>query len=159
MAAFDHRVADAVLALTGHDPGLILTGSAALIVLAYVVRFFAIAQGAADSALGRIAPSVPMAARSLGSTAGGALRAVYLPMIRGSVGMALLIVFVDCVKELPATLLLRPFSFETLATRTYDKASAENLADAAPAAILVTLVGMAAVALLARASRGGDGAT
>jgi iron(III) transport system permease protein len=153
VAAFDHWLADAVLALTGHDPGLILTGSAALLVLAYVVRFFAVAQGAADAAFGRVAPSLPMAARSLGQGMGGVLRRVYLPMMRGSVGMALLIVFVDCVKELPATLLLRPFNFDTLATRVYDKANLENLGEAAPAAILVIAVGLVAVALLARASR------
>ncbi|MDO9526390.1 MAG: iron ABC transporter permease, partial [Gemmobacter sp.] len=156
MAAFDHRVADAILALTGTDPGLILTGSASLIVFAYVVRFFAIAQGATDSALGRIAPSLPMAARSLGRSAGGTLLSVHLPMMRGSVGLALLIVFVDCVKELPATLLLRPFNYDTLATRVHEKASVENLGEAAPAAILVSLVGLAAVLLMARASRKGD---
>lgn len=157
MAAFDHRLADAILAVTGHDPGLLLTGSASLIVIAYVVRFFAIAQGAADTAMGRIAPSLPMAARSLGRTAGGALRSIHLPMMRGSVGVALLIVFVDCVKELPATLLLRPFNYDTLATRVYEKASTENLSEAAPAAVLVILVGLAAVVLLARASRPGAG--
>ena len=156
MAAFDHRLADAILALTGHDPGLILTGSASLIVLAYVVRFFAIAQGASDSAMGRIAPSLPLAARALGRTAGGTLRAVHLPMIRGSIGVALLIVFVDCVKELPATLLLRPFNYNTLATRVYEKASLENLSEAAPAALLVMAVGIVAMLLLARATRSGD---
>lgn len=154
LAALDHRVADAILAVTGHDPGLILTGSAAAIVLAYTVRFFGIAQGAVDSAFGRVSPSLPMAARSLGRTAGGTLREVYLPLMRGSVGTALLVVFVDCVKELPATLLLRPFNYDTLATRVHEKASLENLGDAAPAAILVMLVGLAAVALLARTNRG-----
>ena len=155
IAAFDHKLADAVLALTGTDPGLLLTGSASLIVLAWVVRFFAIAQGAADSALGRIAPSLPLAARALGRSPGGVLRAVHLPMIRGSVGVALLIVFVDCVKELPATLLLRPFGFDTLATRVYDKASTEALAEAAPAAMLVIAVSLVAVALVARGTREG----
>jgi len=154
LAALDHRVADLWLALTGSDPGLILTGSAAAIVIAYVVRFFAIAQGAADTAFGRISPSLPMAARSLGRTAGGALGAVYLPLMRGSVASALLLVFVDCVKELPATMLLRPFNYETLATRVHEKASLENLADAAPAALLVMAVGLMAVALLARANLG-----
>jgi iron(III) transport system permease protein len=150
LAAFDNRLADAVLKLTGHDPGLILTGSAAAIVLAYVVRFFAIAQGAADAAFGRVAPSLPMAARSLGRGAGGVLREIYLPLLRGSVVTALLLVFVDCVKELPATLLLRPFNFDTLATRVHEKASLENLGDAAPPAILVIGVGLLAVLLLAR---------
>ena len=157
VAALDHRIADAVLALTGTDPGLILTGSASLVVLAWIVRFFAIAQGAADSAMGRIAPSLPMAARSLGRGPGGVLRAVHLPMIRGSVGVALLIVFVDCVKELPATLLLRPFGFDTLATRVYDKASTEALGEAAPAALLVVAVSLVAVALVARSTREGAG--
>ncbi|MEZ5778498.1 MAG: iron ABC transporter permease [Paracoccaceae bacterium] len=152
VAAFDHRVADAVTWLTGRDPGLILTGSAAAIVFAYVVRFFAIAQGAVDSAFGRVSPSLPMAARSLGRTEGGALKAVYLPLMRGSVGTALLLVFVDSVKELPATLLLRPFNYDTLATRVHEKASLENLGDAAPPAVVVIAVGLLAVALLARAN-------
>jgi len=155
VAAFDHRLADAVQALTGTDPGLILTGSASLIVLAYVVRFFAIAQGAADSAMGRIAPSLPLAARSLGLGAGATLWHVHLPLMRGSVGVALLVVFVDCVKELPATLLLRPFGYDTLATRVYEKASTEALSEAAPAAILVMAVSLVAVALLARSTRDG----
>jgi len=86
LAALDNRVADAVLAVTGHDPGLIMTGTAGAIILAYAVRFFGIAQGAVDAAFGRISPTLPMAARSLGRTAGGTLHAVYLPLMRGSVG-------------------------------------------------------------------------
>ena len=153
LAALDHMVADGVLALTGHDPGLILTGSAAALIYAYGVRFFAIAQGAADAALGRIPPSLPMAARSLGRTTGGVLREIHAPLIRGSIATALLLVFVDCVKELPATLLLRPFNFNTLSTRVYEQASLENLEDAAPAAMFVILVGLCAVVALARSSR------
>jgi len=153
LAALDHRVADAVLALTGHDPGLMLTGTSAAIVLAYVVRFFGIGQGAVDAAFGRISPSLPMAARSLGQTAGGALRRVYLPLMRGSVASALLVVFVDCVKELPATLLLRPFNFNTLSTRVYELASLEQLGEAAPAALVVVALGLMAVALLAHGNR------
>lgn len=153
LAALDHRLADAVLALTGYDPGLLLTGTSAAIVLAYVVRFFGIAQGAVDSAFGRISPSLPMAARSLGQTVGGTLRRLYLPLMRGSVASALLVVFVDCVKELPATLLLRPFNFNTLATRVYELSSLERLGEAAPAALVVASLGLAAVALLARAHR------
>ncbi|MDZ7907560.1 MAG: iron ABC transporter permease [Gemmobacter sp.] len=150
LAALDHRLADAVLAITGHDPGLLLTGTAAAIVLAYLVRFFGIAQGAVDSAFGRVSPNLPLAARSLGRGAGGVLREIYLPMMRGSVGTALLVVFVDCVKELPATLLLRPFNFNTLATRVHELASLERLDDAAPAALLVMAVGLVAVAVMAR---------
>ena len=153
LAALDHRLADAVLALTGYEPGLLLTGTAAALVLAYAVRFFGIAQGALDASFGRISPSLPLAARSLGRTAGGTLGAVYLPLMRGSVSTALLVVFVDCVKELPATLLLRPFNFNTLSTRLYELASLERLSEAAPAALVVIAVGLAAVGLLARASR------
>ena len=153
LAALDHRLADAILSVTGHDPGLLLTGTSVAIILAYVVRFFGIAQGAVDAAFGRISPSLPMAARSLGETAGGALRRLYLPLMRGSVASALLVVFVDCVKELPATLLLRPFNFNTLSTRVYELASLERLGEAAPAALVVAALGLAAVALLAHAHR------
>lgn len=153
LAALDHRLADAVLAVTGTDPGLMLTGTVAALILAYGVRFFGIAQGAVDSAFGRISPSLPMAARSLGRSARGALGAVYLPLMRGSVTTALLVVFVDCVKELPATLLLRPFNFNTLSTRLYELVSLERLGEAAPAALLVSAVGLCAVALLARSNR------
>ena len=154
LAALDHRLADALEAMTGADPGLLITGTALALGLAYVVRFFGVAQGAVESAFDRVSPSLPMAARSLGQGAGGALRAVYLPLMRGSVLTALLIVFVDCVKELPATLLLRPFNYNTLSTRVYELASLERLSEAAPAALLVMAVGLAAVAVLARAQRG-----
>ena len=153
LARLDHVLADTVERVTGYDPGLLLTGTAFAVVLAYVVRFFAIAQGAADAAMGRVSPSLPMAARSLGRSAGGALRAVYFPLIRGSVGTALLLVFVDSVKELPATLLLRPFNFNTLSTRVYEQASLEQIGAASPAALLVIGVGLIAVAMLARSSR------
>lgn len=153
MSAADHAIADLVEAVTGHDIGLLMTGSAFAIIYAYAVRFFAIAQGAVDSAFGRVSPSLPMAARSLGQTAGGTLRRVYLPLIRGSVGTALLLVFVDCTKELPATLLLRPFNFNTLATRVYEKASLEQIGNASPAALVVIGVGLSAVLLLAHANR------
>lgn len=153
LAALDHRVADAVLALTGWDPGLMITGTAFALGLAYMVRFFGIAQGAVDAAFGRVSPSLPMAARSLGRSAGGALGAVYLPLMRGSVLTALLVVFVDCVKELPATLLLRPFNYNTLSTRVFELASLERLSEAAPAALVVMGVGLIAVAIVARGAR------
>lgn len=150
LAAVDHRLADGILALTGQDPGLLITGTAFALGLAYMVRFFGIAQGAVDSAFGRISPSLPMAARSLGRSSGGALAAIYLPLMRGSVLTALLVVFVDCVKELPATLILRPFNYDTLSTRVFELASLERLSEAAPAALLVMSVGLLAVAVIAR---------
>ncbi len=153
LAVLDHGLADLVENTTGIDIGLILTGSAFALVLAYTVRFFAIAQGAADAAMGRVSPNLSLAARSLGKDQGQTLRLVYFPMMRASIASALLLVFVDSVKELPATLLLRPFNYDTLATRVHEQASLENLGGAAPAAVLVILVGLCAVALLARANR------
>jgi len=123
------------------------------VILAYFVRFFAIAQGAADTAMERVSPNLSQAARSLGRSKREILVQIFLPLIKGSLGSALVLVFVDCVKELPATMLLRPFNFSTLATRTHDQASLENLPQAAPAALLIILVGLLAVGLLARASR------
>ncbi len=149
--AFDNALADTIEAWFGFDIGLLLTGSAAAVMFAYVVRFFAIPQGAIDSALGRVTPSMDMAARSLGRNSWQTLWEVHVPLIKGSVLVAALLVFVDSVKELPATLILRPFNFDTLATQVYGQASLENLEKAAPAALLVTLAGLLPVILLARA--------
>lgn len=153
VARFDHWLADNLETAFGWDIGLLLTGSASAVILAYLVRFFALGQGAADAAMDRIAPSLPMAARSLGRSPSGTLRSVHLPMIKGSIGTALLLVFVDGVKELPATLLLRPFNFDTLATRVYGQAALERINYAAPPAVLIILVGLIAVVFLARAQR------
>ena len=153
LAAADHALADTVERAFGVDIGLLMTGSAFALVLAYCVRFFAIAQGAADAAMGRVSPNLALAARSLGRNQGQTLGAVYYPLIRASIASALLLVFVDCVKELPATLLLRPFNYDTLATRVHSQASLENIAGATPAALLIILVALCAVGLLARANR------
>ncbi|MDZ7906459.1 MAG: iron ABC transporter permease [Cypionkella sp.] len=153
LAAFDHLLADTVLAATGFDPGLLITGTSAAIILAYALRFFGIAQGAVDSAFGRLSPNLPHAARSLGRTPWGALTSVHMPIMRGSIAAALLVIFVDCVKELPATLMLRPFNFNTLSTRVYELASREHLSEAAPAALIVMTMGLTATLLLARSLR------
>ncbi len=153
LAKLDNSIADGIWSMTGVDIGLIMTGTAFALIFAYCVRFFAIAQGAADAAMGRISPNLPNAARSLGRNHSRVLSDVYVPLMRGSVASAILLVFVDCVKELPATLLLRPFNFDTLATRVHEQASLENLAEATPAALLIVLVGLCAVGLLARANR------
>ncbi len=150
LAAFDQRLADMILAISGHDPGLLITGTSAAIVLAYALRFFGIAQGAIDSAFGRLSPNLPLAARSLGRTPWGMLQSVHLPLMRGSIASALLVVFVDCVKELPATLMLRPFNFNTLSTRVYELASLEHLSEAAPAALIVMAMGLVATLILAK---------
>lgn len=150
LAALDRTIHYASLDLFGVGTGLLLTGSAAAVVFAYVVRFNAIAYGALDSAFARVTPSMDMAARTLGATPGGALRRVHLPMISGSMITAGMLIFVDAVKELPATLILRPFNFSTLATHVYDYASREHLEEAAPAALAIVAVGLAPVAILIR---------
>ena len=153
LAFFDNWLADRIFDLTRYDPGLIFTGTAFAIILAYCVRFFSIAQQTLDGALGRVSPSLPNAARSLGRNKLQVLWEIYRPLISASTAAALLLVFVDCVKELPATMLLRPFNFETLATRVHVQASLEDLPNAAPGAILIVLIGLCAVFFLARVNR------
>ena len=149
-ATFDNWLADTVETATGYDIGLILTGTAAVLIFAYTVRFAAIAHGAIDGALGRITPSMELAARTLGSGRAHVLTRIHVPMIQGSVLTAALLIFVDTAKELPATLLLRPFNFETLATTVYNAASLEQLAEAGPAALAIVMLGLLPVAILAR---------
>lgn len=149
LVPIEHRVADFVQSVTGTDPGLLFTGTGAALVLAYFVRFFAMGQGAVESGLSRVTPSMDMAARTLGQTRGGVTRRVHIPLIRASLATAFVMIFVDTVKELPATLMLRPFDFDTLATRVYSHASREDLEAAAPAALLVTLAGLVPVLILA----------
>ena len=153
LAAFDHAFADLILYLTGADPGLLITGTGVAIVLAYSIRFFALALSSTDSAFERWHPAIGDAARSLGTSPLATVRKVYLPLVKGGLLTAGLLVFVDCVKELPATLLLRPFGFNTLATRTYDFASLEDLSRASSAAVVVILVGLASVVIMAAAFR------
>ncbi|HUF56587.1 MAG TPA: iron ABC transporter permease [Thermohalobaculum sp.] len=153
LAAFDNALADAIEWATGTDIGLLTTGSAAAVVFAYVVRFAAIAFGAIDGAFGRVTPAMELAARTLGAGRGAALARVHLPMIKGSVVTAAILIFVDSAKELPATLLLRPFDFDTLATRIYGAASLEQLGEAAPAALAIIAVGLAPVVILGRTIR------
>lgn len=152
-ATLDNTVADFWLAITGVDPGLLLTGTAGAVILAYSVRFFAISFGSIDAAFGRVTPNMGLAARSLGHSALSSLWHVHLPIIRGSMATASLLIFVDCVKELPATLLLRPFGMDTLATKVYDYASLEDIAGAAPASLLIVSVSLLAVGIMAFNSR------
>ncbi|OUS00666.1 iron ABC transporter permease [Gammaproteobacteria bacterium 42_54_T18] len=130
--------------------GLIFSGSLFILLFAYLVRFLAVALGSVESGLQTIKPSMDDSARSLGFTPIQVLRKVHLPIIRPSLFTALLLVFVDVLKELPATLILRPFNFNTLAVRAYELASDEQLASAAPAAITIVLTGLIPVILLNR---------
>ena len=135
--------------------GLILSGTLFALVFAYVVRFLSVALQSVESGLERIRPSIDESARSLGQSPRGVLRHIHLPMLKGSLLTALLLVFVDVLKELPTTLILRPFNFNTLAVRTYELASDERLADAALPALAIVIIGLLPVILLTRTiSRG-----
>lgn len=143
----DRAFADAVEGL-GFSPGLILTGSVAGLVFAYVARFLTAAYNATHSGLEKIHPTLDAAARSLGAAPRRVLSAIHVPLLRGALASAALIVFIDVMKELPATLLLRPFNFETLATRTYRLASDEKLGEASTAALMIVLLGLIPTILL-----------
>ncbi|OUR67013.1 iron ABC transporter permease [Marinomonas sp. 42_23_T18] len=130
--------------------GLVLSGTLFALLFAYTVRFMAVSLGSIQAGLGKITPSLDAAGRSLGYKPLDVLRKIHIPLMKSSVLTALLIVFVDVLKELPATLILRPFNFNTLAVRAFELASDERLADAAPASLMIVLVGLAPVILLSR---------
>lgn len=130
--------------------GLLLSGTLAALVFAYVVRFLSVSLQTVESGLARIRPSIDESARSLGLRPLAVLRRIHLPMLRGSLATALLLVFVDVLKELPTTLILRPFNFSTLAVRAHELASDERLADAALPALAIVLIGLLPVILMNR---------
>ena len=132
---------------------LLLGGTIATVVYAYGVRFFSIGYHGIESALARISPSMDQSARSLGAAPLEVLGRVHWPLLRPSLAAAGLLVTVDCLKELPATLVLRPFDFDTLAVAAYHFAADERLAEAAPPSLLIVLLGLVPVLLLSRASQ------
>jgi iron(III) transport system permease protein len=146
----DHHVVPVFEAAFNLDLGLLFSGTLVAVVFAYTVRFLAVSLGAVQSGLGGIKPSIDHSARLLGRRPGQVLTEVHVPLLRGSVLTAFLIVFVDVLKELPGTLILRPFNFNTLAIRAYELASDERLMDAAPASLMIVLVGLFPVILLNR---------
>ncbi|MCX8087460.1 MAG: iron ABC transporter permease [Rhodocyclaceae bacterium] len=146
----DHWLATRWLDWFGENPGLILTGGIGALVYAYLVRFLAVAQNAIEAGLTRITPNMEAAAKSLGCGPWESLRRVHLPLLSGSALTAFLLVFVDVMKELPATLVMRPFNFDTLATQTYTLAADERLAEASTAALAIVAVGLVPVMLLSR---------
>ena len=134
----------------GSNPGLLLTGGIAALVYAYLVRFLAVALHTVESSLAKITPSMDDAARCLGLGQGETLRRVHAPLLRGSLLTAGLLVFVDVMKELPATLVMRPFNFDTLATQVYTLASDERLAEASTASLAIVAVGLLPLIALSR---------
>jgi len=135
----------------GLSTGLLLSGTIIGLLFAYLVRFFAVAFNGVDAGFGKINRHLDDAARSLGHRPGGTLCKIHLPLMKGALLTAVVIVFVDVLKELPATLIMRPFNFETLAVRVYQFASDERLAEASTAALAIVAVGLLPVILLSRA--------
>ena len=146
----DTWLASAIMDITGRSPGLLLTGGIAALVYAYLVRFLAVSLHAVEASLAKITPSMDDAARSLGHGAWATLRRVHLPILRGSLLTGALMVFVEVMKELPATLVMRPFNFDTLATQAYTLASDERLAEASTAALAIVAVGVLPLIILTR---------
>jgi iron(III) transport system permease protein len=155
LAALDNRVDALLRASLGISSGLLLSGSLLVVVLAYVIRFLAVALSALEAGFGRLSPNLDAAARTLGETALSALWRVHIPLLVPALGAAGLLVFVDGMKELPATLLLRPFNFETLATHVYSYAALEQFEQATLGALTIVLVGLVPVLLLHQAVAGG----
>jgi len=149
-AAADNFIDSIMRQHFGISTGLILSGTAFAIIFAYSVRFLAVASGSVESSLDKVTMNMDMAARSLGHTHLQTLMQIHLPIIRRGALTAMLVVFVDCMKELPATLILRPFNFETLATQVYQFASDELLEQSALSALVIVLVGIVPVILLDR---------
>ncbi|WP_368169210.1 ABC transporter permease [Aeromonas sp. R4-3] len=142
LTALDFGLNDLAEWLGMQGPGLLLTGTLTAIVFGYLVRFVAIAIGSVESSMGKVSPSLDMAARSLGQGTGGMLRRVHLPLVRRGLFAGAMLVFIESMKELPAALLLRPFNFETLATHVYQFVSDEMLERGALGAIVIVLVGL-----------------
>jgi len=134
----------------GDNPGLLITGGIAALVYAYLVRFLAVALQSIGTSLAKITASMDDASRSLGLGQAATLRRVHLPILRGSLFTAGLLVFVDVMKELPATLVMRPFDFDTLATQAYILASDERLSEAASVSLAIVTVGLLPLIALSR---------
>lgn len=146
----DHRIIAFAQKWFDINPGLLLSGTIFALLFAYTVRFLAVSFGAVDSGLQKIKPSIDQAARSLGKRPSGVLKHIHIPLLFSPILTAVLIVFVDVLKELPATLILRPFNFNTLSVRAFELASDERLIDAAPASLLIVLVGIIPVIILSK---------
>jgi iron(III) transport system permease protein len=153
LTALDHALIAWAREHWGMNLGLVITGSALALVFAYLARFLAVALNAVESSLARIRPSLDEAARSLGAGRAGLLARVHVPLLSGGLISGLLLVFVDVMKELPATIVLRPFNFETLATQVYILAADERLAEAATPSLIIVAVGLIPVVMLSRTMR------
>ncbi len=150
----DNRFADGLEWLLGYDPGLFFSGTVFTLLMAYFVRFLAVAYGPIDSSLERIRPSLREAARSMGAQQREIIQRIYIPILRPGLLTAGLLVLVDVMKEMPATLLLRPFGWDTLAVKIFELTSEGQWERAALPALALVIVGLLPVILLVRKSVG-----
>ncbi len=148
--ALDHAINDVAKWLDWGRPGLVFSGTMLALIFAMVVRFAAVAIGSIESSLGKLSPSLDMASRTMGCSANQMLLRVHLPLVKRGALIAGLLVFIESMKELNASLLLRPFNFETLATYVYNFASDEQLEMAALPAVLLVFVGLIPLLLVNR---------
>jgi iron(III) transport system permease protein len=155
VGALDGWLAGTMQARLGITTGVLLSGTTAALIFAYLVRYFAVAWNGVEPGFARITPSMDAAARGLGAGTGGTMLRVHAPLLARSCAAAALLAFVDVMKELPATLLMRPFNFDTLATRTYTLAKDERLSEAALPSLAIVAVGVLPLLLLTRAVRRG----
>jgi iron(III) transport system permease protein len=154
-ALFDNALDTWMRAAFNISTGLLLTGSIWLLVAAYMIRFLAAAIGAYEGGIAGVGPNIDLAARTLGANVPGLVRKVHMPMLRNSLLTAGLIVFVDVMKELPATLIMRPFNYDTLAVQAHRLASDERLSGAAVPSLVIAGIGLIPVILLCRRMRRG----
>ena len=153
LAGLDQFINRNAIAWFGVSTGLLFMGSGAALIYAYATRFLAISAGGMDAGLTRIPLSFDHASRTLGQSASGTFRHVHLPLSKAALTAAALLVFVDCVKELPATLLLRPLNFETFATHLYGEAARGTYEEASIAALAIVVIGILPVILLSKIGR------
>ena len=151
LGALDNGVDRFMRETFGLSTGLLLSGTIVAVTYGYLVRFLALSFGSAESSLTKVTPSMDGAAKSLGHSAFSTLRRVHIPLIKGGLFTALILVFVDAMKELPLTVVLRPFDFHTMATYVHQLASDEQIGDAAPAALAIVVFGILPVILLSLA--------
>lgn len=147
----DHRIIGFSQSVFGFNPGLLLSGTIVALLFAYTVRFLSISIQTVDSGLSQISHSMDESGQILGLKRKEILQRIHFPLLRTSLLTASILVFVDVLKELPATLVLRPMNFNTLAVRAYEMAGDERLADAGPAALMIVLAGLIPVIILSRA--------
>ena len=153
LGAFDVTLTRGLRDTFGYSGGLILSGTSVLLIYALAVRFLTVAYNSADGGMSKIPPSLDAAARSLGAGPARVLGRIYAPLLSPSLAAAAALVFIDTVRELPATLILRPFNLETLATRTYRLASDERLVEASIPALILLAAGLLPVLLLTRTGK------